>query len=542
MHAFHVEYLNLHFLDLISELHISPTPDFDAPGTNPYVKRHDKLIGTSNSNCSHRFIFNYPTLITLLSPLSSTPSNTCRKLKFLLSTSKHHINSLMFGAASNPTSSLFLFGSTAPAASSGFGASNTNSGGLFSNQAKKPTTGLFGSSTAAPATSSLAVPNQSNSTFGNTSSGGLFGQKPAASTGFGGVQTSTSTPSTPFGAKPATAGGLFGASNTTTSGGLFGSSNTASAAPSGGLFGGGSSTQQQNTQQGGLLGSTNTNTNNAAPTSGLFGLNATAPSTAGLGGLFGNNNAAKPGGLFGNNNATKTGGLFGLLTTQNTTNTTGGLFGGSSSGGLFGGQQQQQQQQQQVQQQQQPQLTAMTRVGDLPPDVKKELQDFDKYISTQHLIATTLNEDLVKHDTLIKSIPNDVNYLHTKILSIKLALKFDTDQLNSLKTVNNELTEDIANVMQLIIQLSTPGTRLSSSYHLNEFFIKRIKKYRELLAIYEGVITEGNEAITRLEQSCNEACGNIGDVVQVVRNQYAIFMELCESLAEIHGEVTHLTR
>lgn len=184
----------------------------------------------------------------------------------------------------------------------------------------------------------------------------------------------------------------------------------------------------------------------------------------------------------------------------------------------------------------------MTRVGDLPPDVKKELQEFDKYISTQHLIATTLNDDLVKHDALIKSIPNDVNYLHTKILSIKLALKFDGDQLNSLKAVNNELTEDIGNVMQLIIQLSTPGTRLSSSYHLNEFFIKRIKKYRELLAIYEGVITEGSEAITRLEQSCNEATGSIAYVVQVVQNQYSLFMELCESLAEIHSEVAHLTK
>lgn len=31
MHAFQVEYLSLHFLDLISELYISPTPDLDTP-------------------------------------------------------------------------------------------------------------------------------------------------------------------------------------------------------------------------------------------------------------------------------------------------------------------------------------------------------------------------------------------------------------------------------------------------------------------------------------------------------------------------------
>lgn len=432
----------------------------------------------------------------------------------------------MFGATSNRGSSLFLFGSTTPAASSGFGSSTANSGGLFGNPAKKPSTGLFGSTPAAPASSAPA--NQPSSSFGAPASGGLFGQKPPAATGFGATQPSTSTSDPSFVAKPQASGGLFGSSNNAASGGLFGSA-TSNAAPSGGLFGSSNSNNQSTAPLGGLFGSSNTNTSlgNTAP-GGLFGLSTAAPSTAGSGGLFGSNNASKPGGLFGQ------------LAPQ--TNTTGGLFGGSTSGGLFGGQQQNQQQQQQLQQQQQPQLTAMTRVGDLPQEVKRELQEFDKYISTQHLIATTLNDDLVKHDTLIKSIPNDVNYLHTKILSIKLALKFDADQLNSLKAVNNELTEDIGNVMQLIIQLSTPGTRLSSSYHLNEFFIKRIKKYRELLAIYEGVITEGNEAITRLEQSCNETYGSIGDVVQVVKNQYALFMELCESLAEIHSEVVLVTR
>lgn len=442
----------------------------------------------------------------------------------------------MFGASSNTASAPFLFGSSTQNSASGFG-STANSGGLFGAQQKKPNTGLFGASTtAAPATtgSGLFGGQQANTA---STSGGLFGLKPAASTGFGATQASTSAPSTPFGAKPQTAltGGLFGALNTAGTTGQFGASNTtASAAPAtGGLFGSSNTTAQSSApQQGGLFGSNNTNTTKPG---GLFGLAAPALST---GSTLGNN--ATTGGLFGNNNnAAKPGGLFGQLNTQS--NTTGGLFGGSASRGLLGGQQQQQQQQTQQQQQQQTQLTAMTRVGDLPPDVKKELQDFDKYINTQHLIATTLNDDLVKHDQLIKSIPSDVNYLHTKILSIKLALKFDTDQLKSLKVVNDELTEDIGNIMQLIVQLSTPGTRLSSSYHLNEFFIKRIKKYKELLSIYEGVIAEGDEAITGLEKSCNETFGNISDVIQVVRNQYSLFMELCESLAQIHGEVSRLT-
>ena len=38
--------------------------------------------------------------------------------------------------------------------------------------------------------------------------------------------------------------------------------------------------------------------------------------------------------------------------------------------------------------------------------------------------------------------------------------------------MNNEITEDINKIMQLILQLSTPGTKLSSSFQLNEFSLK----------------------------------------------------------------------
>ena len=116
---------------------------------------------------------------------------------------------------------------------------------------------------------------------------------------------------------------------------------------------------------------------------------------------------------------------------------------------------QQQQQQQQQQQIQTPQLTGMTRVGDLPPNIKNELEQFDKYINTQHVIATTLNSDMSKHNNLINTIPKDINYLQNKVLSTKQALKFDINQLINLKNMNNEITEDINKIMQLILQLST---------------------------------------------------------------------------------------
>lgn len=461
----------------------------------------------------------------------------------------------MFGAASNTSASPFSLNNTAQ--SSGLGTTNAASGGLFGGQQKKPATGAFGSSNTGGLFGSNPAAGASQPGANSAASGGLFGQKPPTSTGFG-APSATSAPTTPFGLKPTAfgapaqpaaapgasstaggglfgnnsnaSGGLFGKSNTgTTTGGMFGASNTGNA-PSGGLFGNTASTSSNtNTsgQGGGLFGGTsNTGTSN-----NLFGSSNNAAS----GGLFGQKPAS--GGLF-SNNSTGPKPLFGGSTAQ----PSGGLFGGqqntqNNQGGLFGGSAQAQQQQQQPQQQQ---LTAMTRVGDLPAEFRNELQQFDTYISTQHLIATTLNADLQKHDQLVKSIPSDVNYLHTKISSIKQALRFDAEQLKSLKEVNDELTEDIGNIMQLIVQLSTPGTKLSSSFHLNEFFVKRINKYKELLLSYEKVIGESTEVTAGLELACSDTMGSIFNVVEVVKNQYALFMELCEVLAQVHSEIGNL--
>ncbi|KAK6463667.1 nucleoporin FG repeat region-domain-containing protein [Scheffersomyces coipomensis] len=427
-----------------------------------------------------------------------------------------------FGANNNTTNSASggLFGSKPAAPTSGTGVAGiSGSGGLFGNSNSVPAPGgLFGSAT-------------SNTTNSNTTGGtGLFGSASTTNTSstntagglFGGASNNTATGPTSgglFGNKPATSapsGGLFGssntnptASNTTTSGGLFG--NTVNTGTTGGLFGG----KPAGTTSTGLFGS---NTNTAAPSGGLFGGSNTG-NTNTTGGLFGGNTS----------NTTTGGGLFG---SSNTGTTTGGLFGSS----------QPQQQQQIQQQQQQPQLTAMTRVGDLPPNIKQQLEQFDKYINTQHLISTSLQSDYSKHDDLINSIPKDINYLHNKIVSTKQALKFDTNQLAFLKELNNELTDDISKIMQLILQLSTPGTKLSSSFQLNEFFIKKIKKYHEILNQYEILANELNQILSGLERSCIEGFGNLFNIVQVIKSQYGLFMELCEIMAQLHNETNKLSK
>jgi nuclear pore complex protein Nup98-Nup96 len=266
------------------------------------------------------------------------------------------------------------FGSSTavPAGNTGFGGSSTTGGGLFGSGSTS--TPFGGGATAAQSTAAGG--------FGSSTTGGLFGQKPA-SAGLFGSTAATSAPSGGglFGTSGATGGfgggtpGTgFGASSTTGFGqtqnkpfGGFGSSTAGGfgggATTGGGLFGGGSSStpfgqstqpgtsgglfgqqnqqqqQQQQQQQGqtgaGLFGGFGQQNQQQKP--GLFG---STTSTAGAG-LFGQQQPAQQqsGGLFGGSATQQSGGLFGQKPAATS------LFGGStagSGGGLFGGTQQQQ--------------------------------------------------------------------------------------------------------------------------------------------------------------------------------------------------------
>ena len=217
------------------------------------------------------------------------------------------------------------------------------------------------------------------------------------------------------------------------------------------------------------------------------------------------------------------------------------MFGSQNNnqGGLFGNTSQNQPQNQpQNQYQNQPQLNSMTRVGDLPEGIKRELQQFDKYINQQHLIATNLESTMKNHDELIKSLPKDINYLYIKLKSTKQALKFDSNHLQELKSLNNELTDDINRMLQLILQLSVPGTKLSSSSQLNEFFIKKIKQYHQTLSNYDEVVKEFTEILHNLELNLAQGVGNFLTIFDTIKSQFNLFMELCDKLAQYHGEVT----
>lgn len=404
---------------------------------------------------------------------------------------------------------------------SGVNSGNTNAtGGPFGNASRPTSGGLFGTGSNASGNT-----NAQSTPFGTQKPGGLFGATNNSAAQGNGL----------FGSKPS---GMFGATNNNLqAGGLLGNLGTSSVNQRGGLFGSGGNEQST----GSLLGPNASGQNQGS----LFG--ASKPAT---GGLFGgnsstNNTNAQGSSLFGSSgNKSTTGGLFGTSGT-NPSSQGGGLFGSSSNnfssqgGGLFGSNRQDTSTLKPGSQQE---LTAMTRVGDLPENIKRELQEFDNYINTQHLIATTLQQDLNKHDRLIKSIPQDINYLNTKLSSTRQALRFDSTRLQGLKEMNNEVMEDINKMMQLIVQLSTPGTDLSSSVQLNEYFIRKIKKYYELINSYELIVKEADEVINGLGKQCVENIGGLFTVIEVIKSQFQLFMELCETMAQLHNDVNRLSK
>jgi nuclear pore complex protein Nup98-Nup96 len=209
--------------------------------------------------------------------------------------------------------------STQNTTTNAFGASSTGGGGLFGGNTQAASTPFGGTS---------------NTAFGGTSNTSPFGQKPAATSLFGGTTPAAST-----------TGGLFGGSG---GGGGFGG-NTSTGFGGGG--GGGASTfgQQQNKPFSGF-----------GATTGGFGASSTTPfggqqNTSPFGGNAQSNAAGTTG--FGQQNQQQTqagGSLFSGFGQQQqkpslfggTTANTGGLFGQPAAqqpqtGGLFGGNQQQ---------------------------------------------------------------------------------------------------------------------------------------------------------------------------------------------------------
>ncbi|CAI4061616.1 hypothetical protein SKDZ_07G0920 [Saccharomyces kudriavzevii ZP591] len=438
-------------------------------------------------------------------------------------------------------------------------ASSTPAGGLF-GQAGGPSTGNTG--TGFSFGGNQAGQNAAPGT------GGLFGAKPAGSTmpgSAGGLGASFGQQQQPqgnaFGGGNTTGGGLFGSKPTnigSTGGGLFAAG--ASSNPGGGLFGNSNSTGSANTGlfapkpagSSSLFGNTNTS---SAPAQGqgLFGAKPTGAS------LFGNNtgNTATGGGLFGSKPAGTTS-LFGSSNNNNNNNSM------NTSVGLLGNQQQQQQPQMQsaLQNLFQLPITPMTRISELPPQIRQEIEQLDQYIQKQVQISHHLKADTKDHDELIDSIPRDVAYLLKSESATSQYLKQDLKKISSFKSLIDEDLLDTQTFSVLLQQLLTPGSKISSN-ELDKFFQKKIQLYEKKLEDYSRILSDIETAVNGIDTDLFGAPSNpnattigdlasseaedllqlktgLGAIVSTVIEEFTLFMDIAERIAVLHQKTKSL--
>ncbi|QLL34534.1 hypothetical protein HG536_0G03960 [Torulaspora globosa] len=441
------------------------------------------------------------------------------------------------------------------------GASSTTSGGLFGQKPNNAGGGFsFGQTSGAGGN---ATGGGSGFSFGGQaaqsgdSKGGLFGNKPAGGTASG---TGFS-----FGQQqqPQQPGG-------TTVGGLFGSKPVGSATGTGISFGQQSQSQQPagtaglfgnsgtNTGTGSLFGSSNSGTTGTTGAGGsLFGKTGTTAGSTG-GGLFG----SKPAGgssLFGSSSGTG-GGLFGSKAAGTS------LFGTSgtsnASGSLFGAQQPQQYQQPSTLQAiSQLPITPMTKISELPPQLRQEIEQLDQYIQRQVQISQHLKADTPEHTELINSIPRDIAYLLKTVSSASESLTQDLKKLTSIKDITDQSIADTQTFAMILQQLLTPGSKISSM-ELEKFFHHRIQVYQEKLDDYFRVLSDIESAVNGIDNDVfgappdakgfsknNESSGHvdvyamktgINALISTVIEEFSLFMDTAERVAQIHQKVKEI--
>lgn len=439
------------------------------------------------------------------------------------------------------------------------GAGSTTSNGLF-GQKPNNTGGGFsfgqGNSNAGgnPAATGSGFSFGGQNAQSTDAKGGLFGSKPAgSSTGGTGFSFGQQQPQQ----QPGGSTGLFGNSGTSTgSGGLFGNSNTGTTG--GGLFGS-SNTGTTGTTGGGLFGKTGTTT--GATGGGLFGSKPAGGSTGTS--LFGQNTNANTQGsnsLFGNSTGTG-GGLFGSKPAGSS------LFGnnaaGNAGGSLFGAQQPlQYQQQSALQAISQLPVTPMTKVSDLPPQLRQEIEQLDQYIQRQVQISQHLKADTEEHKELIDSIPRDVAYLLKTESSATESLAQDLKKLSAIKEMTDQSITDTQTFAMILQQLLTPGSKISS-LELDKFFQHRIQNYQDKLDDYFRVLSDIESAVNGIDNDVfgsdsntkgfnknNDSTGyvdvyamktGINALISTVIEEFSLFMDTAERVAQIHQKVKEIS-
>ncbi|AAS51875.1 ADL045Wp [Eremothecium gossypii ATCC 10895] len=345
-------------------------------------------------------------------------------------------------------------------------------------------------------------------------------------------------------------------------------SGTGGAQGSSGLFGQAAAQPQTGAGSGGLFGQT---TASGATTGTSFGQTGAGGAATG-GGLFGQQGVSNSGGLFGQNAGGSSGGLFGrdttgtakpggLFGTQSTGGgafgskpaATGGLFGGAGGGApgaLFGTQAAPQPQPSALHSIAQLPITSMTRIGDLPPQVRQEIEQLDQYIQRQVAISHHLRAEEDEHLELISSIPRDVQFIMKTYSLTTQSLQQDLKRIQAIKALTDDNIRDSECFSLILNQLLTPGTKVSSA-ELQKFFQEKIQLYRVRLDEYFRVLSDIKSAVNGLDSDMFGSQENsteyaeptktgINSIVATVIEEFELFMDMAERVAQLHQRVKEL--
>ena len=355
----------------------------------------------------------------------------------------------------------------------------------------------------------------------------------------------------------------------------------------------------QSSGGGGLFGqtnvNTNTNTNTNTSTGSGFSFNQNKPGTTlfgqsgnqGILGSSSNTGNTIGGGLFGSKPVNTSssgggGGLFGSkpLGTGLTTGSSGGLFGSGGSG-LFGSQQQQPMASALESVSQLP-VTPMTRISELPPQLKQQIEQLDQYTQKQVQICQHLRADATEHMELLESVPRDIAFLQKTQSQTNQLLAQDLKRISTIKDLTDQNINDTQTFSTMLQQLLTPGSKVSSM-ELDKFFQQKIQTYEKRLDEYTRVLSDIESVVNGI---CNEVIGegsgggggvttdSSGDngnningiststgtdgmqattsdilalktgldfIVNTVIEEFNLFMDIAQRIAEVHQKVKEIS-
>ena len=183
----------------------------------------------------------------------------------------------------------------------------------------------------------------------------------------------------------------------------------------------------------------------------------------------------------------------------------------------------------------------MTKISELPIQVRQEIEQLDQFISTQVSLSKHLNADLQDHTELLESIPRDVKYLQKLHFNATRSLSSDLKKIDAIKSLVDKDVTQLENFAIMLQQLVTKGFKISN-VEIDKFFQEKLIVYKNKLNDYNDTLSNIDNAVAGLE---NDMFGNdstedddtkvgVNIIVSVLMEEFKLFMDTAERIAELH--------